>query len=181
MSSLSVHQQSSPVIPDKVLNHAEDIVSTLAGVGIKLSKLRLEPRLQPGMPEQEVLAAIAEPLLALQNEYGLGQIEVISLDRNPWPSEAEQPLPEAQEWLSTGPQLYLCLAGQAQLNLHIGDYLYALAAEPDDLLVLPAGTRYWLSFADAPRCVLAILRETPECAGAASGDAIAGSFNSLLD
>ena len=42
MSRLSVHHQSSPQIPNKVLGHAEDIASTLAVAGIEYRELPLQ-------------------------------------------------------------------------------------------------------------------------------------------
>jgi 1,2-dihydroxy-3-keto-5-methylthiopentene dioxygenase len=181
MSSLSVHHQSSPEMPDKRLNHTEDIVATLARVGVTLEHRVLASKLRPGMPAEEILEAVAGPLARVQQDYGLDQVELISLERNPW-SEDPQPRPDAPaELLSGGLQVVLFLAGQAQLSLHLGDYLYVLIGEPHDLLVLPAGSRYWLEFGSAARCIVALLRATADCSGVPSGDPIASQFACLLD
>ena len=173
MSSLSVHHPSSPLLPNKVLNHDEDIASTLAAVGIEYRSLELDGKLQPGVAADEVLASHAALLESLKQQYDLSQAEVISLDRNPW-GEDEPAAAVLQEQVLDGAQLYLFLSGQAQLNLHIGEQVYGLLGERGALLAVPTGVPYWLDLGEPARCLL--VRLAGAGTSRATGDEIASRF-----
>lgn len=178
MSSLSVYHQSSPLLPNKVLNHDEDIASTLAAVGIEFRRLELDSQLRPGATADEVLAGIADQLETLKRQYDLSQVEVISLDRNPW-REDERAAEPLQEQVLDGAQLYLFLAGQAQLNLHVGKQVYVLLGEHGSLLAVPSGVPYWLDVGEPARCVL--VRLVGQSKAKVTGDEIASRFARLAD
>ncbi len=137
MSRLSVHHQSSPQIPNKVLGHAEDIASTLAAVGIEYRELPLEARVQAGDASEAILAALGEALERLKRDSDLSQAEVISIDQRHWPREGDKPVQVPVEVLADGAQLYLFLAGQGLLSLHVDDYVYALVGERNALISVP--------------------------------------------
>lgn len=181
MSRLSVHHQSSPQIPNKVLGHAEDITSTLAAAGLRFSVLPLEARVQPGAPAEEIRAALGEPLAQLMHDHDLSQVEVISVDRRHWPQEGEKPLEPPQEVIADGAQLYLFLAGQGLLSLHVDDYVYALFGERNALISIPAGTRHWFDLGEFPYCAAIRLSAANGAQPRPSGDAIATAFPRLED
>lgn len=181
MSRLSVHHQSSPDIPNKVLGHAEDITSTLAVAGIDFSVLDLDVKLQAGAAQDDILAAIGGPLEQLKRDHDLGHVEVTSIDQRRWPREDDKPVSPPQEVVVEGAQLYLFLAGQGLLNLHVGDYVYALLGERNALVSVPAGTRHWFDLGEFPHCAMVRLSAGNAVEGTPSGDGIAASFPRLED
>ncbi|MDQ7987424.1 acireductone dioxygenase [Pseudomonas sp. G34] len=181
MSRLSVHHQSSPQIPNKVLGHAEDITSTLAAVGIAFRELPLDSRLQAGAAEQEILTALADILAQLKRDHDLSQVEVISVDQRRWPKEGEKPAPAPQEQVADGAQLYLFLAGQGLLSLHVDDYVYVLFGERNALISVPAGTRHWFDLGEFPHCAAIRLSAADAAQPKSSGDGIAAAFPRLED
>lgn len=181
MSRLSVHHQSSPQIPNKVLGHAEDIASTLAAVGIEYRELPLQARVQAGDAGEAVLAALGESLEQLKRDGDLSQVEVISIDQRHWPREGDRPVQAPVEVVADGAQLYLFLAGQGLLSLHVDDYVYALAGERNALISVPAGTRHWFDLGEFPHCAAIRLSAANAAVARPSGDAIAASFPRLED
>lgn len=181
MSRLSVHHQSSPQIPNKVLGHAEDIASTLAAVGIEFRELPLESRVQAGASEQEILAALGETLEQLKRDSDLSHSEVISIDQRHWPREGDKPVDAPVEVLADSAQLYLFLAGQGLLSLHIDDFVYGLIGERNALVSVPAGTRHWFDLGEFPHCAAIRLFAANAVAARPSGDAVAASFPRLED
>ncbi|SDH06501.1 1,2-dihydroxy-3-keto-5-methylthiopentene dioxygenase [Pseudomonas flavescens] len=181
MSRLSVHHQSSPHIPNKILGHAEDIASTLTAAGIDYSVVDVDAKLQAGAAPDAILAALAGPLEQLKRDHGLGHVEVISVDQRRWPKEGEKPAEPPQEIISDGAQLYLFLAGQGLLSLHVDDYVYALLGERNALVSVPAGTPHWFDLGEFPHCALLRLSSGSDVAGKPSGDPIAASFPRLED
>jgi len=181
MSRLSVHHQTSPQIPNKVLGHAEDIASTLASVGIEFRELPLENRLQAGASEQEILAALGETLERLKRDSDLSQAEVISIDQRHWPREGDKPVDAPVEMVADGAQLYLFLAGQGLLSLHVDDYVYSLFGERNALISVPTGTRYWFDLGEFPHCAAVRLSGANAAQPRPSGDAIAADFPRLED
>lgn len=181
MSRLSVHHQTSPDIPNKVLGHAEDITSTLAAVGIDFRVLDIDLKLQPGVAQAEVLSAIAAPLRQLQSDHDLGHVEVTSIDQRRWPTEHDKPVGAPQEITVEGEQRYLFLSGQGMLSLHIDDYVFVLLAERNALVSVPAGTRHWFDLGEFPYCTMVRLSTGNAAVGKPSGDDIAARFPRLED
>ncbi|HEX5843422.1 MAG TPA: acireductone dioxygenase [Pseudomonas sp.] len=181
MSSLTVYHQSSPDLPNKVLTHAEDIASTLAAVGVQFAQVPVQQAVVAGGDEAELLDACRGQLDQLLSQYAYPSVAVLSLcDEQGRSSEPRASL--RQEQRCAVAQLRYCLAGRVQLSLHIDDYVYALLCEKNDLLVLPAGTRYWLDIGEHPRCALLGLFDSPQVPVAElSGDGIAERFAGLDD
>lgn len=177
MSSLSVHLQTSPHLPNKVLTHSEDIASTLAEVGIGYRQVQAPTALRPGCAEQEFDAACADWLRALMSEHGYRQHELFSLDRN-HPQKHELRARYLDEQAQASASAWLFVGGFAQLSLHLNEYVYVLRAEKGDLLELPAGTLHWFDLGEEPHLLAARLSATTE-APVLSGDEIASRFPRL--
>ncbi|MDX5372439.1 MAG: acireductone dioxygenase [Pseudomonadaceae bacterium] len=173
MSSLTVYHSSSPQLPNKVLTHAEDIAATLAEVGVTFARRQVETPVQAGAAREELLDSCRVQLDELQTEQGASEVEVLSLQRN----HPEQDEPPIERRTALG-ETHWFVAGRGLLNLHLGDFVYALLGEKHDLVVLPAGTRYWLDAGERPRLALVrLFRGEAE----PSGDDIAGRFPRLED
>lgn len=176
MSSLFVYPVTSPQVPDKVLNHLEDIVATLAQVGVGLERWDATVPLKPGAAREEVLDACRGRLDALMTERGYATVEVISLDSQQPPAEWLDEHFHAQD------QLHVCVAGRGLLSLHIGDYVYALLCEKNDLVAVPAGTRQWFDTGERPYLIaLRLLKGTDGGTAKLTGDDLAGRFQRLED
>jgi 1,2-dihydroxy-3-keto-5-methylthiopentene dioxygenase len=150
MSSLTVYPQSSPEHPNKVLGHAEDIVSTLGAVGVRFAQVPLQVPVTAGTDSAEILAASRGQIDLLLSEYAYTSFDLLNLcDER---GVAEPVRRQAQTCKPA--HFYYCLAGRAQLALHIGEYVYSLECVKGDLLLLPAGAVHWFDGGERPRVVM---------------------------
>lgn len=158
MSSLSVYHHSSPDVPDKVLSHGDDISATLAVVGVAFERWPVVTPVQPGSSRAQVLDALGPQLDELMSARGFAAFELLSLDTAQSYQE-QAPAAALQEQRNVEPEAHWFVAGRGLLNLHVGDYVYAVLCEKGDLISLPAGTRHWLDTGDFPRLAALCLRK----------------------
>ncbi|WP_343349834.1 acireductone dioxygenase [Pseudomonas sediminis] len=179
MSSLAVYQHTSPELPNKILNHADDIASTLAAAGIDYRQVELPAALRPGCEQAEFDAAYGLWLQAFMGKEGYVQQELFNLQRN-HPQKLELRARHLDEQSQSTASAWLFLGGFAQLSLHLDDHVYMLQGEKGDLLSLPAGTRYWFDPGEEPHALVVRLSAS-EDAPVRTDDDIASRFARLGD
>lgn len=179
MSSLFVYHHACPDVPHKVLNHFEDIASTLAGQGVAFTRLQVAAPIVPGASEQEVMAAFKTQIDAL--DAGQAALEVISVGNDHLQKSGlrERYL---QEQFHDADEVRLIVAGRGLLSLHLDDYVYALLCERNDVISVAAGTRHWFDLGENPHLVAIRLFNKPGGDVAhVTGDDIASRFAGLDD
>lgn len=181
MSRLSVYHESTPNHPDKVLTHAEDIAATLAEVGVRFERWQASAPIAPGASQVEVIAAYHHEIEKLMSEQGYVTVDVISLDRS-HPQKAELRAKFLDEHTHGEDEVRFFVAGRGLFTLHIGEYVYAVLCEKNDLIAVPADTRHWFDMGEEPHFVAIRLFNNPEgWVAKFTGDAIAKSFPGLED
>lgn len=152
MTTLCIFHQSRPEQPEKLLNYLEDIQALLAPLGVTLQQQAVEGSLRPGADKSVVLDEYAAPIASLLSTEFVVR-EVISLGRH---GEAKAAMVEqySQEQRA-GEQVWWMAAGYLQLNIHAGDCILALMLRRGDLLRMPTGLAFWLTFDEEPH-VLAV-------------------------
>ena len=181
MSSLSVYHVSSPEIPNKVLTHLEDIASTLAEQGVRFDRWQATAKIQPGASQEEVIAAYQEHIDKLMTERGYLTVDVVSLNSD-HPQKAELRARFLDEHHYAEDEVRFFVSGRGLYSLHIGDYVYAVLCEKNDLILVPAGTPHWFDMGEHPHFVAIRLFNNPEGRVAdLTGDDIASRFPRLED
>lgn len=179
MSSLFVYHQSCPDVPHKVLNHLEDIAATFAEQGVSLTRVQVATPIAPGASAQEVAVAFKAQIDTL--EAGQAALEVISVG-NDHPQKAELRAGYLQEQFHDADEVRFIVAGRGLFSLHLGDYVYALLCERNDVISVPAGTRHWFDLGENP--YLLAIRLFSQAGGEVAqvtGDDIASRFAGLDD
>lgn len=172
MSILSVFHTASPELAHKVLTHHEDIVATLAEQGVHFARWASGARLRPGCAEQEVLEACRVPLDGLMTERGSNGFRLLNHD-----GVAPALAALGEEHSLDTEEVLAMVSGRVQVSLHIGDYVYAVLCEKDEVLQIPAGTPRWLSFGDIPFCLaLRLYADAQKAQAKQSSEGIAGRF-----
>lgn len=181
MSSLYVFHQSNPEQPYKVLTHAEDIASTLADHGVGFEQCRGANPVTPGASRADVVSAWQVRLDELMTQRGYASVDVISLD-DAHPQKAELRAGYRAEHHYASDELRVFAAGRGLLTLRVGDYVYALLAERNDLVSIPAGIRQWFDIGENPNLVAIRLFKQGECPMATfTGDEVARQYPELDD
>ena len=181
MSSLSVFSVATPDIPNKVLNHLEDIASTLAAVGVRFERWQAVAPIKPGASQDEVIAAYKPQIDALMSERGYVTVDVISLNAD-HPQKAELRAKFLDEHQHAEDEVRFFVAGRGLFTLHIDDYVYAVLCEKNDLISVPAGTRHWFDMGEHPHFIAIRLFNNPEgWVANFTGEDIASRFPRLED
>jgi 1,2-dihydroxy-3-keto-5-methylthiopentene dioxygenase len=181
MSILFVYHVSSPEQPNKVLTHFEDIASTLAEQGVGFDRLQAATPMKPGVSHEEVISAYREQIDGLMTQRGHVTFDVLSVNRDD-PQKAESRARFVDEHQHAADEVRFFVAGRGLFTLHIGDFIYAVQCEKNDLISVPAGTGRWFDMGEHPHLVAIRLFNKPEGAIAHfTGDDIAGRFPQLED
>ena len=181
MSSLSVYHVSSPEMPNKVLTHLEDIAATLAEQGVHFDRWQACAPIRPGASQEEVIDANREQIDHLMTEGGYIAVDVISLDRD-HPQKAELRARFLDEHHYGEDEVRFLVAGRGLFSLHMGDYVYAVLCEKNDLISVPAGTAHWFDMGEHPNFVAIRLFSNPEALVMSyTGQDIAGRFPGFED
>lgn len=181
MSVLSVYHETRPDQPLKVLTHFEDIATTLAEVGVQLEQWEAGAPVAAGAGEEEVIAAYRPQIDKLMAERGYVTVDVISLTRD-HPQKDELRARFLDEHRHAEDEVRFFVAGRGLFTLHIGDMVYAVLCEKNDLISVPAGTRHWFDMGEEPHLVAIRLFTNPEGWDAQfTGERIADQFPRLDD
>jgi 1,2-dihydroxy-3-keto-5-methylthiopentene dioxygenase len=181
MSSLYVYHQSRPEQPEKVLTHVEDIASTLAEHGVGFDRWQAATPITPGASQEEVISAYRMQIDRLMTERGYVTVDVISLNSD-HPQKAELRAKFLEEHQHSEDEVRFFVAGCGLFTLHIGDYVYAVLCEKNDLISVPAGTRHWFDMGEHPHFVAIRLFNNPQgWVANFTGEDIAGQFPRLDD
>lgn len=177
MSSLSVYHVSSPDIPNKVLTHFEDIAATLVEQGVRFDRWEAVAKIQPGASEEEIIAAYQVQIDGLMTERGYVAVDVVSVSGDH--PESDGVLDECRQRQE---EVRFFVTGRGLFNLHIGDYVYAVLCERNDLITVPAGTPHWFDGGERPHFVTIRLSGDPQgLVAELTGDDIARRFPRLED
>ena len=121
------------------------------------------------------------PIDQLMTAHGYAAIEVLSVK---W--EHPQQDPQQARFLAehhhAADEMRFFVAGRGLLNLHIGEYVYAVLCEKNDLISVPAGTPHWFDMGEHPHFVAIRLFNNPEgWVANFTGEDIANRFPRLED
>ena len=177
MSSLSVYHVSSPEIPNKVLTHFEDIVATLAEQGVRFARWEAAVKIQPGASEEEIIAAYQVQIDGVMTERGYVAVDVVSVR-----SDHPEPAGGLDEYCHSQEEVRLFVSGRGLFSLHIGDYVYAVLCERNDLITVPAGMPHWFDGGERPYFVsIRLSGDLQGLVAEVTGDDIARRFPRLED
>jgi 1,2-dihydroxy-3-keto-5-methylthiopentene dioxygenase len=176
MSYVAVYPVASPDSPNKVLTHFDDIAATLAEHGVRFERWQPSP-IEKGASAAQMIAAYQPQIDAL----GYARVEVLNISNDP-AQKAEWRARFLDERRYSEDDVRFFIAGQGLFSLHIGDYVYAVRCEKNDLLVIPAGTAHWFDMGENPHFVALRLFNTAEGGVPEfTGDDIARRFPGLDD
>ncbi len=176
MSYVAVYSVATPDTPNKVLTHFDDIVSTLAEHGVRFERWQPSP-IEKGASDEQMIAAYQAQIDAL----GYKTVDVLRVtnDQSQHAELREQYLDERRY---SADEVRFFIAGQGLFSLHIGDHVYAVRCEKNDLLVVPAGIAHWFDMGENPHFVaLRLFNTAQEQVPVFTEDDIARRFPGLDD
>lgn len=176
MSQLRVYAESTPDRPLVDTRDFDRIASELSAAGIRFERWRADRELPPDAGGDTIIAAYRAEIDRLIAERGYRTFDVVSM--HPAHPEKEAFRRKFLEEHTHGEdEVRFFVRGQGLFVIHVGDRVYSMLCEQDDLISVPANTRHWFDMGPHPSFTAIRLFNNPEgWVAKFTGDPIASRF-----
>ncbi|WP_024550333.1 1,2-dihydroxy-3-keto-5-methylthiopentene dioxygenase [Siccibacter turicensis] len=179
MSGLTIFSDNDAETPLWQSRDAEEIRAQLNAQGVRFERWEADRDLGAAPDAQTVIAAYQHAIDRLVQEKGYQSWDVISI-------RPDNPQKEAMrgkflnEHTHGEDEVRFFVEGAGLFCLHIGDKVYQVLCEKNDLISVPAGTPHWFDMGSQP-CFTAIrIFDNPEgWIAQFTGNDIAGAYPTL--
>jgi 1,2-dihydroxy-3-keto-5-methylthiopentene dioxygenase len=155
------------------------IQAHLASAGVRFERWQAGADIQPGDPQDKVIAAYRADIDRLMAESNYQAVDVISLNPN-HPDKATLRQKFLNEHTHAEDEVRFFVAGRGLFTLHLGNKVFEVLCEKDDLIGVPAGTRHWFDMGPEPSFVaIRIFTNPAGWVANFTGDEIASRFSRL--
>ncbi len=176
MSRLAIHPHNSNTAPTLVTADGARIAQELEKVGVRFERWKATAVLPPSAGQEEVLAAYAKDVERLKQIGGYKTQDVVRMH----PDHPDRKAARAKflnEHIHEDDEVRFFVEGSGSFFLHIGDNVYEILCEKDDLLSVPAGTKHWFDMGERPLFAAIRIFISPEgWVAKFTGDTIATRF-----
>lgn len=181
MSQLFVYHTSQPIQAIKVLNHFEDISSTLAQIDVNFEQWQAQQPLSAESNAKQIMAAYQDNIAHLQQAAGYKNVDVISVDDSQ--ADAQELRQQYLEEHSYTEDTARCVvSGRFSISLHIDEHIYVVVCAKGAFISIPAGIKQWSDIGERPRFTSIRLFNTIDgLEPQATGDKIALQYPVLED
>ncbi|HET8850350.1 MAG TPA: cupin [Marinobacter sp.] len=160
MTTLSIFNQHTPDTAHTVTEEPSEIREALAARGVHFDRWQTR-ELPAEASAEQILAAYADEVQALKNQWGFQAADVVSLTPdNPQKEAFRQKF--LDEHTHSEDEVRFFVRGQGLFYLHFGDQVYALMCQKNDLISVPDGTRHWFDMGPEPSFTCIRLFSNPD-------------------
>ena len=165
-------------IPDekRTLGDVAVIREFLAPFGIWYEKWDVAGRLDQDASSEQILETYAPEIDRLKENGGFVTADVINVTPET-PGLDAMVAKFAKEHTHSEDEVRFFVRGSGLFCMHIGDEVFAMLCEKDDLIAVPAGTRHWFDMGPHPSFTAIRFFNNPEgWVARFTGDGIAAGF-----
>jgi len=178
MSVLTVFNEHQPQQGERYTDFAV-IESRLSRIGVQFERWAANCELAADADQAAILAAYADSIGRLQQQYGFQSVDVINLN----PDHPEKNAFREKflaEHIHEDFEIRFFIEGRGLFYLHVADKVYAVLCEQGDLISVPANTTHWFDMGENPHFKTIRLFTTADgWIAKFTGSEIARSFPSL--
>lgn len=173
MSRLAIYDEAGKPVGQSTSDH-QAIADRLAGLGVRFERWETSAPLSADAGQEEVLAAYADDVKRLSDEYGFQSVDVVSLGPA-HPQKAEMRQKFLAEHTHGDFEVRFFVDGKGLFYLHVDDQVYLVLCEQGDLISVPANTTHWFDMGENPdfKCIR-MFRIPDGWVGEFTGSEIAG-------
>ena len=149
MSSLRIFSVNQP--PD-VRFHSDDaavIAEKLQQKGVRFEQWQAAATISASSSAEQVMNAYAADINRLKQQQGYFTVDVISLSPT-HPDKAALRQKFLDEHIHTEDEVRFFVRGQGLFCLHLGDEVYQVLCQQNDLISVPANTPHWFDMGTEP-------------------------------
>ena len=180
MSRLTVYPEAGG---ERALRSTEDfdeVVDVLGSAGVRFERWQADRELANDADNDTIIAAYQREIDRLVEERGYQTYDVVSMNPD-HPEKGAFRKKFLDEHTHSEDEVRFFVRGQGLFMLHIGDKVYSMLCEKDDLISVPANTRHWFDMGPNPAFTAIRLFNNPDgWVANFTGDKIATRFP-LLD
>lgn len=160
MTTLSIFDVHNPKAAPAVTEDAGEIGQLLQSKGIRFERWPTRDLAADAAPEQ-ILEAYSFEIAKLKAERGFQTADVISLNPdNPQKDAFRKKF--LDEHIHSEDEVRFFVRGQGIFYLHLGDQVFAVQCQKNDLISVPEGTRHWFDMGPEPKFTCIRLFTNPE-------------------
>jgi len=148
MSTLTVFQDSAPDTQILQTSDADEIARILTDVGIQFERWPTR-ELPADASQEQILTAYQDEVERLKKERGFVTADVISLNPD-HPDKDAFRQKFIDEHRHSEDEVRFFVRGEGLFYLHIGERIYAVLCQANDLISVPHGTRHWFDMGPSP-------------------------------
>jgi 1,2-dihydroxy-3-keto-5-methylthiopentene dioxygenase len=160
MSALTVYPDNQPQYGELHTDFTA-IQNQLNTLGVKFERWTANHALPADADQTLVLAAYADSIDRLKEQYGFQSVDVIKLN----PGHPEKTAIRQKflaEHIHDDFEVRFFVEGRGLFYLHVDDNVYAVLCEQGDLISVPANTTHWFDMGENPRFTCIRLFTTPD-------------------
>jgi 1,2-dihydroxy-3-keto-5-methylthiopentene dioxygenase len=174
MTTLKIYQEDGTLL-DTVTDH-DALATRLDDIGVQFEQWTANEPLDDSAGQEEVLAAYADPVSRLKNQYGFQSADVIALTPD-HPDRVALRQKFLDEHTHSDFEVRFFVDGKGLFFIHQQNRVYGVMCEKGDLISVPADTRHWFDMGENPAFKCIRLFTTPEgWVANYTGDTIASHF-----
>ncbi|MBK1887488.1 1,2-dihydroxy-3-keto-5-methylthiopentene dioxygenase [Marinobacter sp. DY40_1A1] len=175
MTTLSIFDAHNPEAAPAITHDPGEIAAQLNSKGVRFERWPTQNLPADAAPE-EILEAYSAEIAKLKAESGFQTADVVSLNPdNPQKDAFRKKF--LDEHTHSEDEVRFFVRGQGIFYLHLGDQVFAVQCQKNDLISVPEGTRHWFDMGPEPEFTCIRLFTNPEgWVAEFTGDDIAGQL-----
>jgi len=176
MSKLTIYDESQAAQPLFDSTGFEPIRGELERAGVRFERWNADRPVADDASSEDIIAAYQSEIDRLVAEQGYRSWDVVSMNPD-HPQKQEFRQKFLAEHTHGEDEVRFFVRGHGLFVMHVGDRVYALLCEKDDLVSVPANTRHWFDMGPNPVFTAIRLFNNPEgWVAKFTGDDIATRF-----
>jgi 1,2-dihydroxy-3-keto-5-methylthiopentene dioxygenase len=160
MTALTIYPDNQPQFGELYTDFTA-IRSLLDPIGVQFERWAASCPLAADADQASILAAYADSIEKLKQQYGFQSVDVIKLN----PDQPDKDVFRQKflaEHIHGDFEVRFFVEGRALFYLHVEDKVYAILCEQGDLISVPAHTKHWFDMGEMPKFTCIRLFTTPE-------------------
>jgi 1,2-dihydroxy-3-keto-5-methylthiopentene dioxygenase len=159
MSALTVYLDNEPQYGELYTDFTA-IRNQLKNIGVQFERWNAGCELPSDADHEAILAAYADSIDKLKQQYGFQSVDVIKLNPD-HPEKAALRQKFLAEHIHDDFEVRFFVEGRGLFYLHVNDNVYAVLCEQGDLISVPAKTAHWFDMGETPGFTCIRLFTTP--------------------
>jgi len=149
MTALTVYPEQAPQ-QGKLYTDFADIHQQLAAINVQIERWTANSILAADADQAGVIAAYADSVERLQQQYGFQSVDVVKLTAD-HPDKAAFRQKFLSEHTHDDFEVRFFVEGRGLFYLHVDGQVFAILCEQGDLISVPGNTTHWFDMGENPQ------------------------------